>query len=589
MDYRTRGVVVGTAERLGTPDRPGINAQIWRIAFAVVWPPVLVALIYGAFGRLGFFPTDEGLTLANGYRLLHGQVPHRDFASIRPVGSAVLHLVDFAIPGPLFEVSRVIALCEYVAYTMLFAWLVYQVAPSRWSVPLAAMAAAAVMLNLNRFPLMAWYTVDGLLLVGAGLVVVDRGVHAQSWRVIAAGFVVIGLAALTKQSFLPATGLGWILLWPRLRAASWPERARDVLLSGAYGALPFLIYVAVFVALAGFHTVRSQLLAVPPIYGMPLLYSWLPDRDLWVLLALCAASAVTAARTTYTGLARWLGPFVAAAMTAVAIVAALSQGLGLRGDEWGIRLFWMAVVYVAVSSLARRSIDIVGVAVVGTAWMASLSFSYFYPNLMGGSLAIYLVHSAWSGTAWPEIRWARLAPAVAAVAALVMTSVVFTATRTQDVYLDRQAGQLSSSLGSVSPAFGGIRTNTGTATYLAQMKACIDRYPARYVAILPENAAMYPALSLTNPFPIDWMWTYDVHGSEMRIAAAADDLNRTGDYLVLFQTADDSQIIESGSVPDATSGSAVYAFTPLPGQIYTRLNGTKTTCGSFLVVYSPPT
>src|SRR5205823_6618447 len=85
--------------------------------------PVMVAAVYATVGRLGFYPTDEGLLQAYTYRILHGQVPHRDFISPRPLGSALLHIVDFAVPGPLFEVSRVIALCEYAGFAVAFAWL----------------------------------------------------------------------------------------------------------------------------------------------------------------------------------------------------------------------------------------------------------------------------------------------------------------------------------------------------------------------------------------------------------------------------------------------------------------------------------
>src|SRR6266446_5125765 len=182
----------------------------WRAALAVVWPPALVASVYLAVGRLGFYPTDEGLNQEYTYRILLGEVPHRDFISPRPLGSALLHLVDFAIPGPLFEVSRVIALCEYAAYAVLFAWLIYEAVPWRWGVVAVIGAAGSVLVNLNSFPLMSWYTVDGLLLVAGGFVAVARGAHRRSWLLVGLGFLLMGAAALTKQSFVPAPAFGWV-------------------------------------------------------------------------------------------------------------------------------------------------------------------------------------------------------------------------------------------------------------------------------------------------------------------------------------------------------------------------------------------
>jgi hypothetical protein len=199
-----------------------------------------------------------------------------------------------------------------------------------------------------------------------------------------------------------------------------------------------------------------------------------------------------------------------------------------------------------------------------------------------------MLHGAWSGYAFSARPMLNVAPAVAAVLLLATTAWLFDIARQQDVYRDRPASQLTASLSALSPAFGDIRTNPQTAEYLSQMEQCVKRYPARYVAVLPENAAMYPALSLTNPFPIDWIWSEDIHGSEERILTTTDQLNREGDYLVMFQTIGEPGIVNGQSLPPATLDSNVLPSTDLPSQIYARLHGTRTTCGTFLVVYAPP-
>jgi hypothetical protein len=586
--------------RIGHADAPTTNASgrvglsanvLWRPILALTWPPAMVAAVYLAVGRFGFFPTDDGLVLAYSYRLLQGQVPHRDFISPRPLGSAFIHLLDFAIPGPLFEVSRVIALCEYVAYAVLFAWLVYEVAPWRWGLAAAAAAAWSVLVNLNRFPLMAWYTVDGLLLVALGLLMVRYGVRRESWRIIATGFLVLGLAALTKQSFAPATALGWLLLVPRMRTESWRHRLRDLFVTGMYGAAPLIIFAASISALGGAHQLRSQLLGSPLVYGLPLVYPWLPDRDLVVLVILVVAAGGIAAGTVLARRGRVsdrLGIAMAFVMTAVVFVIPLADGLGLRSDEWGVRLFWMAVAYCVVASGLGREADAVGLALIGTAWMASLSYSFFYPNLVGGTLGVYLLQRVWSGATSPKLAGASTMAGVAALLVLATTAAMFYSTRSSDVYLDRPSSQLTAGLSNVSPAFGDIRTNPQTDQYLEQMATCVKRFPARYVAILPENAGMYPVLGLRNPFPIDWIWPYDIHGSEGRILATTDQMNRDGDYLVLFQTIDEPDVVNGTSLPNASPTSTIPTYTPLTAEIYARLNGVKTTCGSFLVVYSAP-
>ena len=552
---------------------------------AALWPPSAVVLVYLAVGRLGFFPTDEGLVEAYTYRILRGEVPHRDFVSPRPLGSALLHVVDFLIPGPLFEVARVIAVCEYVAYAVLFAWLIYALAPHRWGVAMAAGAAGSMLVNLNVFPIMTWYTVDGLLFIAAGFVLVQQGEARGSRLMTSIGFVVVGLAALTKQSFVPAPAFAWLLLWDRLRPQPWSSRIATLVRTGVLAASPSIVFVAAISALGGLHDLTAQILGTGFVYGRPLVSAWSPAHDLKTLAPAVAAAALLMAFQRRTG---WLGPACRIALTALIAAVPIITELGAHGTDWAIHLFWMAAAVWAVKTAVTRDFDAAGPMLLGCAWMSSLSYGYAVPDLVAGSLALYMLHGAWSGYAFSARPMLNVAPAVAAVLLLATTAWLFYIARQQDVYRDRPASQLTASLSALSPAFGDIRTNPQTAEYLSQMEQCVKRYPARYVAILPENAAMYPALSLTNPFPIDWIWSEDIHGSEARILATTDRLNREGDYLVMFQTIGEPGIVNGPSLPPATLDSNVLPSTDLPSQIYARLRGTRTTCGTFLVVYSPP-
>src|SRR5438309_882525 len=143
-----------------------------RGAISLAWPVALVAAVYSAVGRIGFNPTDEGYVQAGSYRILLGQLAHRDWISPRPVFSSVIHTVDFLVPAPLFEVSRVIALFEFAGYAILLAWFIYESPPWHWGPVRIAAAAASMLVNLHTFLLTSWYTVDGLLCSAIGLVLV---------------------------------------------------------------------------------------------------------------------------------------------------------------------------------------------------------------------------------------------------------------------------------------------------------------------------------------------------------------------------------------------------------------------------------
>ena len=119
---------------------------------SIVWPAALTGVVAAFVAAIGFNPTDEGLVLTYGYRILHGQIPHLDFISPRPIGSSVCRLVDFLVPGPLLLSSRLIALTEITATALLFGALVFRRAPARWNLWQIALVAIAFVVDLHTFP-----------------------------------------------------------------------------------------------------------------------------------------------------------------------------------------------------------------------------------------------------------------------------------------------------------------------------------------------------------------------------------------------------------------------------------------------------
>jgi hypothetical protein len=118
----------------------------------------------------------------------------------------------------------------------------------------------------------------------------------------------------------------------------------------------------------------------------------------------------------------------------------------------------------------------------------------------------------------------------------------------------------------------------------------VDAYPARQVAVLPDNPGIYPALELKNPFPVDWMIPLWIFHESPRILSSATALDRSGDYLVLFQTFAAADLAERQQLPRAGPGDAVYFESGgfLTREILSRLHGKKIYCGPFLGVYSSP-
>jgi hypothetical protein len=577
---------MGVAEHaVGPPPTAFPDAPPWRAArrlLAVAVPGGLIATLYVWVGRLGFQPTDDGNLLAQTWRLLHGEVPHRDVIFARPMGSAALHLVDYALPMPLFESARLIGIAEFVAYSLLFAWLVFDRPPSRWGPARWLAAAASALVSIHTFPLIGWYTTDGLLLVAAGFVLLRTGLRDDRLWMRAVGMLLLGCAPLAKQSFFLAPVLGGVLVATDVRSSG--RRLESFIGSGLVAALPLAAYLGILAIAGGLGDFFSQIAGAKTVWGTSFVSAFDAGRAALGLSSVAGSTvALLLVRRTVKNAAIDLA--ARAGYTAVIVWFLVSGHLAFRGT-WALALVWAALLVVLWRAIAERTFDRAGLIVVAAGWMTALSWGYEVPNLIAGACALYLLDRAWRDV---DLRGVRALVALGTVVTLAGSSLItaaFAQARYRHPYGDRPAAELTAPLADVSPEFGSIRTNPNTASYLSELARCVRAHPASRTAVLPDNPGIYPALELRNPFPIDWMYFAEIAGHEDRILRATRRLNERGDYLVLFQTFKLTALQETAPLPKATATSRIHGG-PLMHEIRARLHGRAVTCGYFVGVYAP--
>ncbi|HEX6476011.1 MAG TPA: hypothetical protein VF005_01960, partial [Acidimicrobiales bacterium] len=296
----------------------------------------LTAGVFAVAGRLGFNPTDDGYILAESYRILHGEVPHLDFISPRPVGSPIIHLLDFTLPLPLMTASRLVTTAELVATAVLVGWLVIGRSPARWRAWEGVAVAASALVSIHGFPLMDWHTIDGLLLVALGFVLV------QYPRTTAAGFIALGAALVVKQSFFLAPLIGVAMVTARTAPV---ERFATAVRSLLWAAVPGALYVIAISAFGAFPSFVDQITGARPIYGRDLIDQMLTGgaiaRSAVVVLLLVAVVATESRPRPRP----WIGTGLRVALTALVVGTALQQHLQLYGT-WADQLEAIAGVVV---------------------------------------------------------------------------------------------------------------------------------------------------------------------------------------------------------------------------------------------------
>lgn len=576
------------------------GARTWAlVALRATWPFLLVTLVFVSVGGVGFSPTDEGLIQAGAQRILRGEIPHLDVISPRPLGSAYLHTIDLLLPTPLVATSRFIGLCEIAAYTALLASLAFRRGPLKWSVIQCLLVATAILVNIHTFPVTAWHTIDGLLLTSAGFVALAVGMARRRQLVVDLAMVLLGAAIVVKQSFAPGVALG--LLWIALDARpSIGVGTRRVVRGVIAAAIPGAAYTLVVLAGGALGRMWIQLTSGggQVAHQIESELDRAGDAADTLFFAACVALIVLVitdrvsrrVSAPVAPAARVCGLAARVVLTVAVIEIVVSSRLELYG-AWGTLLLGLLLLVVAWRAAAGDGIDGIALLTLAVGAMAMLSWGYAVPDLVGGSLALVVVHRAWHGIDLSAIWLPRVAVAGGAAAAIVFIVIagVVHDERTYNVYRHPTGEELTVDLGTIDDDFAGITSNAGIAAYLRQARDCVERFPASRVALLPDNAMLSPAFGLENPLPNDWMWGSELADSTTAILQAAERVGREGDYLVLFETTPAHSAAYIGVPRHVPPDAPIYFYLSGLGEdIRNRLPGERITCGSFVGVYSPP-
>ncbi len=553
---------------------------------------VLSAAVVARVGRFGFNPSDQGFILAQVWRVLHGEIPQVDVLGPRPFGSAYLHLIDHLVPAPLMIGSSFVMMVQLTVATFALVAFLTGTSPLDWGPLRLGLVFTATLVGLNTYPLMAWHTVDGLFLVAVGWWLLDSGLRSGSrWRRWL-GLFCLGFAIIVKQSFLFAAPIGLLILLfhPAAPPKKWPRLLGDVLV---LGAAPLLYFGMVTVA-GGLRSAIAQLSQGTQTWGEGLFQIWTADfggREdprtyvVPVLAGLIVLAAAWSARARLGEPGRWLRVVTASCVVAVVVFVVADGGFEHAGS-WPVTLLWLFLAAAAFDAVVRKRLPWQYLAIAALGWMISLSWGYPLPGLLTGIFALGVLEAVVP----PDLpRPPRFAGAVLGVLAFVLAALQLLSAHDKAPYADRPQGELTKDLGDVAPAMRGVRTNPSVYTYVAQIRGCLDRYPASRVAVLPDNAFVAPIFGVRNPFPLDWPLPMELTGdSPERMVEAAKRLDREGDYLVLFETIRPLSLTEGAPVPGAVALDApTVGLSSVEPRIKDALTGTKVTCGSFTGFWAP--
>ena len=498
-----------------------------------LWPlGVLLAFALAAhvlFSPLGFNLTDDGFVLAQSRRLLAGEIPHRDFISIRPVGSAMLHVVDLLLGGErTYLVSRLLYWLEVAIGCWAWLVIVLEGQPTRpGRLGVLPFAALAFMFSAHAFPPMAWYTVDAIVLASLGYLA--SGSQRRSVQLL--GHLLMGAAAICKQNFLPLAVIGVLLRGRSRRPDAW---------LAAFTAP--LLYVALLAASGAAPAMRAQLTAVTGLFDSgvrPYV------REGWFAggLLLGAALGWLATRPVRAG-RRGAGVLRSAAIV-VGWAAVAFVGTALDADSFqfifsaSFSLFGLATGVIAVRLVRHKFTGgiLAGGFAVALAWCTAVSLGYCSPALACGPLVLVFGLGA-LGAVEPARRVSelRLATACASLT-LMLVAPHWWSARRDHIYHETTAPLITHDLAGVLPGGRGIRTNANTYAMLKDLHDTVAGLQGRRYALLVDGPGWWVCAEQRNPLPMDWANSMELATDPLRSRLTGSVLRQRGQLAVIVQKA----------------------------------------------------
>jgi hypothetical protein len=554
---------------------PHIKQKFWTI-----YAPVVLIVTFWWFRALyGFNPSDDGLILSQSWRIIHGEIPHVDFTSPRPLGSAYLHAPFALLPFAMLALSRLFVVFQFFWIAKMTVSLVR--ANGKEQKPWLQFAAICCVffLNIGTWPIMAWHTVDGIFLSMTALAFTKRNIE-RSHQNLTAWIVPVlcaGYAPLVKQGFalVPVLVLFIVYFFGQKSSLKWTP------LMG----LPGVVFVIITSKTPGgllpqLHPGSRTELFSPLARVFELVnenHYWNSFNALMVLIFVIWLVSIRL---------KLLSQIIALFMVFATFFVAKNQDFSMF-SSWS---FYFALVLLGVAGVYKRNVFefVVTLAVLSIGYCASLSWGVNNPGLLGGTFVFLAFLQVASSIQIDASRLRKIAShaRIPIILGFTVLIALFTAiSRDRNTYVGPSKNLLNTSV--EYSQFKFIKMSATSAAYIDSVGRCLAKYPADKVAVLPDGPGLYPFFGLQNPFDSDWWFGAErVPDKSARDLETVDELNGSSSWLVLVQSYFVFDLATM-KVEGVSKISNPFFHNVRDIQILNALQGEDVLCDSFTGKYRP--
>lgn len=493
----------------------------WAWMVFIITIVILISINYA--GTEGLNPSDDGVVLAQSWRLLQGEIPHQDFISIRPVGSGVLHTINFLFPFPLEITARYFVLFQFFIITVCWVQFFRLNSTFKHNLPISYQASIlfiAWMIGLYNYNLFSWTTIDAIFWASIGLYMVKRGLNNRRKLIpIAIGLFAFVMSALSRQTFALLCIFGWVwTAYALYRQKAW----KTVIIAAIFGATPILAYAIVIALNNAGGAFIQQLTGRSQFYEPAIRQYWdmfKADQLLYVHIGIILFSIGAGImrksshriRAKLASLPTLRTLFIAETFLVVYFLyATLRHFLTFEMENFAVPFlgFWILLDMLMLNLLVqenRMKHLLPGWAALLTAWVSSISLGCQTPVFAMGILTtsiLWLFLKKYQDVLLLKQKWLRIfLPALA-----IAVGVISIKSQQEVNYRDVGKSSQTHNLNDINPVFGNIMTNENTFKYFKEADSIISSLQKQDFpfSIMPDNAILYPLYRIHNPLSIDW-------------------------------------------------------------------------------------
>lgn len=472
----------------------------------------LTSICHVLFSKYGFNPTDEGFVLSATNRVLHGQIPHIDFSSVRPLGYAYLHIPELLISKTyFFLVSRFVFWLEQVLIA--FLWIRFLLNYSKQEISLFSKYILIVLcfsFNVHYFPCSVLHTIDGLLmcLIGFNIIISEK-----KWNFF--GFFFIGFASLCKQNYLVILPFALFLF-----------NRKNIIINLAAGIIPISLYIGFIGIHAGLQDLFTQLSGHNELIKVGVL-SYVLNPFIYIGI---------------------IGIFIYSKLKINKLYFALLMlvfALGILYTDhyhgkFGFVFFGILIAELAIRLKNKEEI-ISSIIALLIAWSVSISVGYNTPALfIGGIISFFFLHNTIENKINNRIIYLFT----------FITIISFYFVRTHNVYRDSAAKNLTYKLDGITEGATGIYTNENTFAVLKELDSL--KNSTQHLIVIPDFTACNILHSHESKILTEWPNKTEIPNDKIltKVTSKIKNDSTLVFAIPVFQTA----LLKDGFTPQKNSG-----------------------------------